>query len=77
MAQDHHHRAVRVHSLRRAEVVDAFICDDVCKVVLWRQKVSQQIEQSDSETAGLTQILSRSDSDLLFAWLEFRFPCLF
>lgn len=37
VAQDHHDGAVRVHSLRRAEVANAFICDDVGEVVLWRE----------------------------------------
>lgn len=34
MAQDHHDRAVRVHSLRHAEVVDAVVGNDVCQVIL-------------------------------------------
>lgn len=34
VAQDHHHRAVRVHSLRHTEVVDAVVGNDVCQVVL-------------------------------------------
>lgn len=48
VAQDHHHRTVRVRSLRCAEVVDAFICDDVSEVVLWGEQVSQR----GSERAG-------------------------
>lgn len=43
VAQDHHDGPVRVHPLRRAEVVHAFICDDVGEVVLWREQVSQGV----------------------------------
>lgn len=35
VAQDHHDGAVGVHSLGRAEVVNALIGDDVGEVVLW------------------------------------------
>lgn len=41
VAQDHHDGAVRVHSLRRAEVVNALIGDDVGEVVLWREQVGE------------------------------------
>lgn len=40
VAQDHHDGAVGVHPLRRAEVVDAFVGDDVGEVVLWREQLS-------------------------------------
>lgn len=43
VAQDHHDGAVGVHSLRRAEVADAFVCDDVGEVVLWREQVGQGV----------------------------------
>lgn len=46
VAQDHHDGPVRVHSLRRAEVVHAFICDDVGEVVLWREQVSQGVRMT-------------------------------
>lgn len=34
VAQDHHNRTVRVHSLRHTEVVDAVVGNDVCQVIL-------------------------------------------
>lgn len=36
----HHHRAVRVHALRHAEIVDTVVGDQISEVVLeeWRKK---------------------------------------
>lgn len=57
MAQDHHDRAVRVHSLRHAEVVDAVIGNDVCQVVLWREH-TLSIMQSVSDRKSRCQSLA-------------------
>lgn len=54
MAQDHHDRAVRVHSLRHAEVIDAVVGDDVCQVVLWREQ-TLSITQSVSDRKSRCQ----------------------
>lgn len=69
VAQDHHHRAVRVHFLRRAEVVNALVCDDVSEVVLQREQNDFDMAHAGNQP-GL--ILNSTDLDLLCGWLELR-----